>query len=138
MRITKEDIKERFKECNKLYFEGKLPIPKFGTYKGEQSVGLCYFDKQKKWINRITLARNVDWTEETLRSVLVHEMIHYLLGLRDGSSDSGHGRRFKAEAKRINEQYGLDITKRYPHIEFINAPKPPRTPWGKLRRWLGI
>ena len=79
----------------------------------------------KKRYMAILMSDFFDFDEETFRNIMVHEMIHYYLYL-NGTSDcsvfsrflrfvgfknSDHGPEFMAMAQKLNEQYGLNITK---------------------------
>jgi hypothetical protein len=50
-----------------------------------------------------------DWTEEYLRDVLVHEMLHYKLERSKNVEKKMHGPRFLKAAAEMNEKYGLNI-----------------------------
>ena len=78
---------------------------------------------------RISIARNVDWTEDSLKKVLVHEMIHlYLLQIGRRWAGLHHGRPFFRIADEIREVDGLVITKYCPDIILLQAKKKkPRT-----------
>lgn len=123
MKITKEDIKIRFKEYNKLYFDNILPIPKFSTFIGRNSVGLCRFNKEKRYLNKISIARNVDWCEDIFKNVILHEMIHYFLGLTYGKCYGNHKNKFKNEMLRFKNDYNIIINVSYPMLTFIKNKK---------------
>ena len=108
MEVNKAVIKDLYKEYNKLYFNGVLSlcdchyikIHALGLYTNQNGKG-------KIWINN-----HVDWTEETLRQVLVHEMIHHYVRTIDGKNEYiffGHGIRFRKQMRRINREFGLGI-----------------------------
>ena len=75
--INKKIIKELYKEYNTMYFNGVLSLcdchyiklDAMGRYTNQNGKG-------KIWITN-----DVDWTEETLREVLVHER-DFGLGIR--------------------------------------------------------
>lgn len=113
---NKEDVKVLFKKYNMLYFENKLRTPKFSTFIGKTALGeFFYNDNTKLYV--ISIARNVDWTEEGLRNVMVHEMIHYYLKIK--YNKTGHGSAFKKIMNEMNEKYGLNIKIIVPEIDFI-------------------
>ena len=90
--INKKIIKDLYKEYNTMYFNGVLSLcdchyiklDAMGRYTNQNGKG-------KIWITN-----DVDWTEETLREVLVHEIFR-------------HGFRFRRQMKRINRDFGLGI-----------------------------
>ena len=145
MKITKEDLKVRFDEYNRLYFDSVLPRCEFsvcplnclGQYthpKGRNGKRRC----------RIWLTSTVDWTEESLKDVLIHEMTHHYVSEIDHRPGLdgfnwyglfGHGKRFRKQIWRINRQYGLNIHI-HPHHIYHKREKVPTTKWGKLVRFI--
>ena len=120
-----------FWECNRLYFDHQLRTPKFGLMHTYRYLGKFEYrwGEQKKPVKKrymsILMSDFFDFDEETFRNIMVHEMIHYYLYL-NGDSDcsacsrflrfvgfknSDHGPEFMAMAQKLNEQYGLNITK---------------------------
>ena len=87
--ISKEFVKEKFKEYNDLYFNGELKMPKITLIDGTKYAGQFVYkkgglyakpqDKDKLRYTEIQIAENIIWTEKSFRSVLVHEMIHYYI-----------------------------------------------------------
>lgn len=123
MKITKEYIKTKFKEYNEMYFEKKLPIPSFSTFIGINNVGICFFNPNNQKQNKISIARNVNWNEENLKNVILHEMIHYYLGITEGKCDSKHKKSFNKMILFFKEKYNIVILKTYPHIEYTGKYK---------------
>ena len=128
MRIAKEDIEAKYRLFNKEYFGGKLPKIHFSTYNSKSSWGLIIYNPSNKWKSKISLARNVDWTEADFDSTIIHEMVHLYLHIYDpryrGKNplyNRPHGKLFKQEARRFKEQYGIDIISK-PRSKFI----PPK------------
>ena len=82
MIATVDNMTENFKIYNKLYFEGRLPLPKFEVMHTYRMSGYFIFDPVKKGRIRhkkIYMTDYFDFTEEMYRNVLVHEMIHYYI-----------------------------------------------------------
>lgn len=52
-----------------------------------------------------------DFTPKQFEDIFVHEMIHYYLAYFGLDKSCSHGREFKKMAKRLNQTYGLNITK---------------------------
>ena len=135
-RITKEDIRIRYKEYNQLYFGNQLKHCKFsvqkqsplGTYTSKKekdgTIPLGTYTSKKEKDGTITghiwIAYDVDWTEETLREVIIHEMIHHYVKTIDKrfSGLFGHGYPFLRQCRRLKRDYGLNITvlSAIPHI----------------------
>ena len=115
MRINKALIKEKFNEYNALYFNSELPKCEIRIKSAYRYYGLfeCkYHEKYKKaTFKTITISDLYDYTDENLRDVLVHEMIHYyLIQKRKLFKDSfNHGPEFQKMVKEFNEKYNLNI-----------------------------
>lgn len=109
IRLTKELLKERFDEYNRLYFEGKLKRPaKFATSSHHHALA-CTNGVA------ISFSANYNWDEWLLRTALVHEMIHMAIKQAKGmgaNKNTGHGEDFLEIMDRLNEQYGLDLSTR--------------------------
>ena len=58
---------------------------------------------------RIGISMYYDWTEEYLRDVLVHKMLHYKLERSKNVEKKMRGPRFLKAAAEMNEKYGLNI-----------------------------
>lgn len=69
-----------------------------------------------------------DWTEEYLRDVLVHEMLHYKLERSKNVEKNMHGPRFRKAAAEMNEKYGLNIEV-HPRLRglMVSAAAPKRS-----------
>lgn len=146
MKLNAKILKEKYyDEYNKVYFNGVLKhcnisyckISLVGQYTHK-------IDKKGDIVGRIWIANDVDWTEETLKDTLIHEMIHhYEVSIDKRTSiDSftwyglfGHGRHFRKQIKRIKRDFGIAIHIHFPHI-FKRKEKIPTTWFGKLLRFL--
>ena len=86
MEITKELLKQKFEEYNKLYFNNELPMCRF-TYTYMRDVFGRYMTSttpKGKKIGHIWISKSIDLDEEMLRELLVHEMIHHYVRTIDG------------------------------------------------------
>lgn len=113
MKITKEDLKVRFDEYNQLYFDGKLKRTKMGflSTSFKTIVGIFEFeiDKNRRVKNpSIKVSKRIDWDEEKLKSVLLHEMAH-LSVTQKYRKGKKHGIAFIKECKRIESQYNVKV-----------------------------
>lgn len=113
MEIAKEDLRLRFDEYNQLYFEGKLKRAKMGLLSKsfKTIVGIFEFeiDKNRRVKNpSIKVSKRIDWDEEKLRSVLLHEMAHLSVTLKYRKGKK-HGIAFIKECKRIESQYNVKV-----------------------------
>ena len=99
MEITKELLKQKFEEYNKMYFNNELPMCTFSYNYMRFAFGLYTIRtryKERK-VGHIRISKSIDLDEEMLRQLLVHEMIHHYVHFIDGVSFDGffsHGRHF--------------------------------------------
>lgn len=102
---------------NEKYFDGKLPIPMFDLLHSFRTCGYFNCDYKQGWFSRtlynfrISMTDYYDFTPKQFEDILVHEMIHYYLAYFGIDKSLSHGREFKKMAKRLNQAYGLNITK---------------------------
>ena len=113
MTMTKEDLQLRFDEYNQLYFDGKLKSVNLGflSKSFKTIVGIFEFeiDKNRRVKNpSIKVSKRIDWDEEKLKSVLLHEMAH-LSVTQKYKKGKKHGIAFIKECKRIESQYNVTI-----------------------------
>ena len=139
MKPTKELLKEIFDECNEKYFYGKLGKCTFSLFP-KNNLCLGKFsdrvDKNGKPKDKIWVGTSVNWTEETLKLLLIHEMIHmYNIRVEKCRFNglTGHGFYFKRQQLRLKQDYGIDI-KRLKNISSGSNRKPAL--WEKLLYWL--
>ena len=133
-----EHMKQWFDEFNARFFESKLPPIKLcAGWVGKNTLG-AFHDPTKHFPTgfypekcHITLN---DWffdTEDEWRDIMVHEMVHYYVYMKYGKTAQGHGKEFKAEAKRINEMSEFNIQTYVKTRTF--RPKPSITDhWGQI------
>lgn len=130
MELTIELLEEKFDEYNDLYFDGELPTPKLGLHKSFRKYGEFTYTRFNEKCNlrnaTITMSSYYDWDESHLRDILVHEMLHFKIERSKQRDKDMHGTTFLNEAKRLNEEFGLNITVN-PYFDDIkvseNAPK---------------
>lgn len=142
MKIAKEDIVTRFNEYNKKYFDGILPPCKCHVIKEKEHTPLGLYnpiERKGKLICHIWIASNVDWNEEDLREVIVHEMIHHYVRTIEGHKGGlfGHNWRFKRQCKRLKDDYGLIINTTSYNICRIGQKKPTNS-FQRFRRFIGF
>ena len=106
-----------FDKCNMKYFEGKLPFPMFDLLHSFRTCGYFHCDYEQVWFSKklynfcISITDYYDFTQKQFEDIFVHEMIHYYLAYFGLDKSCSHGREFKKMAKRLNQTYGLNITK---------------------------
>lgn len=108
-----EMLKELFSKYNKEYFDGFLtPITTFRVEPMKKH--FATFDYFLNAWNEvcdpiITVSNYYTFTEEQLRNILVHEMLHEYIASLGIEEKREHGKIWKKYAKQLNEEYGLCI-----------------------------
>ena len=132
-------------EYNNLYFYGRLKKCRI-LYSRFIHFG-HYFYKTKyngEIDGTIWITNDVDWTEETLKDVLIHEMIHHYVVSVDNCRGIdgfgwyglfGHGWHFRRQIRRIKKEFGLKIHIHHSYI-YHRKEKIPTTFFGKLLRFI--
>lgn len=116
VKVTRYVLEDLFGQYNKQFFDGKLVKPQLATYIGESTMGIFNVTERHGKVNlKILIARNVRYTPENLRDVLVHEMIHLYVYQEKGPG-YGHKKPFVDKMNELNDQYGLDIRKNCRHL----------------------
>lgn len=145
MQITKIELQRRYNLYNKLFFNSVLP-------KCEMSKCSCgyfglythRFESDGKEKYRIWIASDVDWDEESLRDIILHEMIHHYVYTIDGCKwiDGfswyglfGHGKRFNKQVKRLKCEFGIKVSV-HGMNKYHKNEKIPTTFLGKMLRFL--
>lgn len=138
MKVTKELLKELFNEYNEKYFYGKLGKCTFSFF-SKNTLCLGKFsnreDKNGKPKDKIWVGTCVNWTGETLKLLLIHEMIHmYNIRVEKCRFNglTGHGFYFKRQQRRLKQNYGIDI-KCLKNISSGSNRKPAL--WEKILYW---
>ena len=136
VKVTRYVLEDLFDQYNKLYFEEKLVKPQLATYIGESTMGIFNVsERHGKIRKKIMIARNVRYTQEDLRDILIHEMIHLYVYQEKGPS-YGHKKPFVDKMNELNAQYGLDIRKNCRHLrdKYIRRKKDKKSLTGWLHQ----
>ena len=101
-----------FHTYNEDYFGGILPMPRFKIRHGWYTLGYfhCYPDAPLGTTETIEISDFYDYTNEQLRDIIIHEMIHYYLYYTGEDPNCRHGKAFKRMANQFNTRYGMNIT----------------------------
>ena len=140
MVVTKELLKNLYKEYNEKYFYNKLGKCDFSFFPKNLSILGKYNsknDKNGKSKDKIWIGTSVIWTEEHLQRILIHEMIHMYIHRVEGHKYDGllgHGWRFRRQCRRIRKSYGIEALK-LPDVEFINKKFSPKL-WERILLWI--
>jgi len=136
MEINTELLEDKFLEYNDLYFKGKLPTPRFGLLRSFRLFGQfsCNSHAPGSRLHNVCISMSIyyDWTEEQLRDILVHEMIHYKLERSKKLEKKIHGQRFMEMAAEMNEKHGLNITVHPSNVGMKVSKQAPRFSLARL------
>ncbi len=129
--ISKDLLKQKFREYNALYFGGQLGACRF-YIPGKNNPDCASYAPQQdgkgNMYSIIRIGKAVRWTEELLKSVLVHEMIHMYVRTVEGKRLDGvlgHGPAFRRHCRRLKRDYGIHIEV-HPSYEYINKKLTPK------------
>ena len=92
-------MSQMFRECNKKYFNGSLPSPKYGLMNKLNILARFEYNKNKngkkpiKW-QEIKFSDCYDFPEDSFRDLMVHELIHYYIAWNGIKDNKEHGKEF--------------------------------------------
>lgn len=115
MIVTIEWMEEWFKRFDSDYFGGKLPVPELGLTRAKTRLGQLSFKRATRWGRskrydfKLSMSTYYDMTDKQAKSVLLHEMIHYVIGYTGLKDTSPHGIVFRGMMDNLNRKYGWDI-----------------------------
>lgn len=110
MKLTKELMKERYKEYNATYFNNELNMCKFSLYNTSDELGM--YTGGRIWLaKRPKNAGKQEWDEEMFKETFVHEMVHHYVCTVKGKKSFlfPHGLRFRRKSWEIKRKYGLNM-----------------------------
>lgn len=110
-------VQDKFREFNQLFFKGSLPELPIELSDAKGFVGVCKHKKRRLddgsvelYDFRLSINTRIDLPEQELEDTIIHEMIHYFIGINRLEDSSSHGPLFRHLMKTINEQYDRHIT----------------------------
>ena len=115
MIVTIDWMEEWFKRFDQEYFGGKLPLPELALTRAKTRLGQLAFKRASRWGRtklydfKLSMSTYYDMTEQQAKSVLLHEMIHYIIGYTGLKDTSPHGVVFRGMVDNLNRKYGWDI-----------------------------
>ena len=100
-----------FAQYDADYFESELPFPEFKIIHSYRTLGeySCYPTVDGHYGDVLSVSDNYDYTENQLRDIIVHEMIHMYLMHFGIDKKCSHGKAFKNMMTDLNIRYGLNI-----------------------------
>ncbi len=108
-------MEEWFKRFDQEYFGGKLPLPELGLTRAKTRLGQLAFKRSSRWGRtklydfKLSMSTYYDMTDKQAKSVLLHEMIHYIIGYTGLKDTAPHGVVFRGMMDRLNRKHGWDI-----------------------------
>ena len=115
MIVTIDWMEEWFKRFDQEYFGGKLPLPELSLTRAKTRLGQLAFKRASRWGRtklydfKLSMSTYYDMTEQQAKSVLLHEMIHYIIGYTGLKDTAPHGVVFRGMMDNLNREYGWDI-----------------------------
>ena len=117
MKPTLQYVQDKFREYNQQFFNGKLPELPIELSDAKGFIGVCRYKKRKLengsvelYDFRLSINTRIDLPEDEIEDTIIHEMIHYFIGINRLEDSSSHGPMFQHLMKSINEKYGRHIT----------------------------
>ena len=132
MILDKFNLMAYFTKFNNEYFSGILPFPEFKLRKSYNILGYfsCrYNDDYSMYDCVLEISNRYDYTEEQLRNIMVHEMVHYYLAYTGEDVKMEHGKKFISMASKLNKKYYLNIT---PTIDISSYKMKPSFSFGYI------
>lgn len=132
-------MEEWFKRFDQEYFGGKLPLPELGLTRAKTRLGQLAFKRSSRWGRtklydfKLSMSTYYDMTDKQAKSVLLHEMIHYIIGYTGLKDTAPHGVVFRGMMDNLNRKHGWDIrvmtsTKGWKVSEKVEARKKAAGP----------
>ena len=115
MIVTIDWMEEWFKRFDQEYFGGKLPLPELALTRAKTRLGQLAFKRASRWGRtklydfKLSMSTYYDMTDQQAKSVLLHEMIHYIIGYTGLKDTSPHGVVFRGMMDNLNRKHGWDI-----------------------------
>ena len=112
MKPTLQYVQDKFREYNQQYFNGKLPELPIELSDAKGFIGVCRYKKRELedgnvelYDFRLSINTRIDLPEEEIEDTIIHEMIHYFIGINRLEDSSSHGPMFQHLMNSINEKY---------------------------------
>ncbi len=110
-------LENKFEEFNQQMFAGKLPKIPIVLSDAKTFWGQCTYKvkklkngKKKYYDFKLRINTRVDLPEREVEDTLIHEMIHYYIGVNQMEDVSSHGPLFLGMMNDINKKFGRNIT----------------------------
>lgn len=98
-------------------FAGRLPKLPIELSDAKTFLGVCVYKKrigengkEEKYDFKLCINTRIDLPEDEVEDTIIHEMIHYFIGVNQMNDTSSHGPLFLHMMNTINEKFGRHIT----------------------------
>lgn len=137
MTPTIQFIEDKFREYNTQMFDGKLPMPAIQLSRARTFVGQCSAKKRRTLLHgtklydfRLKFSILFDLPQQEWEDTIIHEMIHYHIGVNGLKDTSSHGRLFRQIMESINQQFQRHLT-----ISHHSTPEQKEALYNSRRMW---
>lgn len=137
MKPTTDYIERKFLEFNTLMFDGKLTMPPIQLSRARTFVGQCAAKKRRTLLHgtrlfdfRLKFSISFDLPEEEWEDTIIHEMIHYYIGVNGLKDTSAHGKIFRKMMEDINQRFGRKVT-----ISHKSTPEQKEQLYSEKKVW---
>lgn len=120
MKPTLTYIETKFDEFNRQLFGGQLSRPPIQLSNAKSYLGLCVCKKRRTLLGRtvcydfrLRFSTRLDLPESEVEDTIIHEMIHYYIGVNQLRDTSSHGQLFRQMMNDINERHQRHVTIRH-------------------------
>lgn len=117
MKATIPYVEKKFEEFNQQMFAGRLPKLPIELSDARTFLGQIVFKRRKiddgkeeHYDFRLRINTRIDLPEEEIEDTIIHEMIHYFIGVNKMEDSSAHGPLFLHMMNTINEKFGRHLT----------------------------
>ena len=116
MALTIDILHAWFRQFNADYFGDELPVPRILLSKARTRLGTMSYRRVRKLLRwtytdfTIRISTYYECSEREYQETLLHEMIHYYIGVNKLKDTSAHGQIFRDMMNTINEKYGRHLT----------------------------
>lgn len=116
MKINVQIAEKRFAHFNRLIFKGELPPVPILLSRGRTRIGSCHSTAHRTPTGVVRTDFNLrfstayDLKPREWDDIIIHEMIHYYIGVNGYRDTSPHGELFKHFMNEINAKFGRNIT----------------------------
>ena len=132
---TKEDLQRRFKEYNELYFYGELPKCPI-SIGCNKKIGWGVYVGRGKIKPHIYICGTAYWTDETLKAIIIHEMVHHYVEkvVKPKFWEPPHGYHFTKKCKSLEKEFGLKVEMSNIPLSQLKGEIVPTSWFGEMRR----